>query len=152
MNHRHAVSKLAPVISLTERRARLVPIAVDLRQKQAHLDIILEALITAYREGSWSAVIEEWRYLEPSLRAQMDREEHDFLSAFRGVMRDDADELIAQHEELRDMLDVVGVGMDVHRVGVADLEALLTALREHTEHEEEHFYPWLDKRTSANGV
>lgn len=121
-----------------------MPVAERLRAEHAHLEQVYADLVRAYRNGDWNDVRASFGTFEAELRAHMATEEEHAVAAFRAVSPDDARELLAEHEELRRMLEVFGVNIELHAVPSADIEAFVGRLRAHSEHEERVLYPWIE--------
>lgn len=120
-----------------------------LRSEHLHLEVVYDALLSAYRHGDWFDVIAQWNKFEPSLRAHMDKEEERVFPAFRAANAQAAEALMAEHRELRESLDEIGVGIEIHAVPLAAAEELVRRLRAHGAAEERLLYPWLDATLGA---
>jgi hypothetical protein len=114
-----------------------------LRREHSRIDTIALSLIDAYADWNWPHVRRRWELLEPALRDQMASEE-ELLFRFHTVQPEEADALLAGHEEIRQTLGVLRVELAFENVsenGVADFVA---RLRAHAAHKERSFYPWID--------
>lgn len=119
--------------------------AALLRAEHARLEVIYDRLLEAYRLGDWNDVRAEWEIFEPSLRAHMELEEARVFPAFREVDPEVAAELLAEHDALRERLDVMGVNVELHAVTPIDASELVEQLRAHRAREERLLYPWIDE-------
>lgn len=134
----------------TERVAPSGARVNELRTTHARLDALYEDLLAAYRRDDWTEVERTWDFLEPAVRAHLDREETHRLPAFASTDPDGAETLLAEHAEIRRMLDVVGLGIELHSVPRSDAESFVIALREHAARERELLYPWIDERRALD--
>jgi hypothetical protein len=69
-------------------------------------------------------------------------EERELLPAYTAYDPADAREIRHQHRELRELLDRIGLDVELHRVRASQLEQLLEAVQRHIAHEEATLYPW----------
>ena len=115
-----------------------------LRAEHAQLEHVYAALLAAYRGGDWNDVRASWKMFEAELRAHMATEEQLVFPAFEATSPEEARQLRAEHDELRRLLETLGVNIELHAVPSADAEELVRRLRAHGEHEERVFYPWID--------
>ncbi|HVH46915.1 MAG TPA: hemerythrin domain-containing protein [Labilithrix sp.] len=129
--------------------AEFVSAAALLRAEHARLDAVYERLLTAYRQGDWRDVREEWNVFEPALRAHMETEEKRVFPVLREVNADEAEALIGEHDELRKLLEVLGVHIELHALAGADADELVRRLRAHGAREERLLYPWIDATFQA---
>lgn len=58
-------------------------------------------------------------------------------------------ELRAEHAALRQLVDAVGLDVELHTLRAESIESLVAALRAHAAREERVFYPWLALRELA---
>lgn len=123
-----------------------------MRRDHDLLEELYSDLLSAYEEGDWSDVRAQWSVFEPALRMHMEMEERDVLPVFRGVDAQDADALIAEHDELRKLLNTLGVLIDLHAVPARDAEELVGRLRAHAAHEAALLYPWMDEAVNVDVV
>lgn len=122
----------------------LTSAAERLRAEHARLEGVYEALLDAYRDGDWDDVRAAWTPFESAMRAHMDAEEKFVFPTFVATSPREAGELLAEHDELRRMLDTLAVNIDLHALPVGDAEELIRRLRAHGEREERVFYPWIE--------
>ena len=115
-----------------------------LRAEHARLESVYDSLQAAYRHGDWPDVQATWQVFEPALRAHMDLEERLAFPAFRATSPADASALLAEHAELRTLLDTLAIHIELHAVPLADAEELIRRLRAHGHHEELVLYPWVE--------
>ena len=115
-----------------------------LRAEHAHLENTYEKLLAAYDAGDWNDVAASWNTFEVELRAHMAREERHVFPSFIATSPVEAKQLLAEHDELRGMLDTLGVNIELHAVSSTVAAELVRRLRAHGEHEEQIFYPWID--------
>lgn len=118
--------------------------AKRLRRDHTALEHVYDELLRCYRSGSWASVSSQWLVFELALRAHMDREERFVFPAFRRTNEQVANELLAEHDELRHSLDELGVQVELHAVPMDLAEALLARLRAHARREELLLYPWME--------
>ena len=122
----------------------LTSAAERLRAEHARLEEVYARLIDAYRDGDWDDVCAAWKPFESALRAHMDAEEKHVFPMFVTTSPREAGELLAEHAELRRMLETLGVNIELHAFPLAAAEELIRRLREHGEREERVFYPWIE--------
>jgi len=115
-----------------------------LRDEHVHLEQVYEMVLNAYRAGDWNYVAASWNVFEAALRAHMEAEERHVFPRFMGASPAEAHQLLAEHDELRSMLETLGVNIELHAVPGTVAEELIRRLREHGEHEERVLYPWLE--------
>ncbi|MBX3232564.1 MAG: hemerythrin domain-containing protein [Labilithrix sp.] len=130
--------------TIVDRSGKTAAAAALLRAEHARLEVIYERLLEAYRAGDWNDVRAEWEVFEPALRAHMDLEEKSVFPAFREVDPDEADFLLAEHDALRERLEVLGVNVELHAVTPIDAAELVERLRAHRAREDRLLYPWVD--------
>ncbi len=80
----------------------------------------------------------------------MHAEEHDVFPELRAVDRAEAAALLAAHAALRQLLETLGVAIELHAFPVGDAEELLARLRGHGAREENLLYPWMDRALDAS--
>ena len=116
-----------------------------LRVEHARLEKVYDELLAAYRNGDWNDVRRSWKVFESELLEHMDKEERHVFRSFIATSPVEARQLLAEHDELRRLLETLGVNIELHAVPAALAEELVRRLREHGEHEELMFYPWIDE-------
>lgn len=120
-----------------------------LRRDHDELDRRYEDLLAAYRSGDWNEVRAEWDVFEAALRAHLATEERHVFPRFRDEAPDEERALRREHEELRRMLTMIGVGIDLHAVPERDAEELVRRLRDHAARENALLYRWMDRAAGA---
>lgn len=136
----HQVANGAPAIQESAARAS----TAALRAEHAGLEVRYERLLDAYRLGDWNDVHAEWALFESTLRAHMAREESTLFGTLRAVDPEEVAALVAEHVRLRELLDVLGLNVELHVVTATDARALVEQLRAHRVREEQLLYPWTD--------
>ncbi len=121
----------------------------SLRSDHDRLEGLYRALLATYETGDWSEVAAQWDVFEPALRAHMEAEEADVFPLFRGVDPVEARALLAEHDELRQLVATLGVGIDLRVVPLGTANRLVERLRAHGAREERLLYPWLDRGGEA---
>jgi nucleotide-binding universal stress UspA family protein/hemerythrin-like domain-containing protein len=121
-----------------------------LRRDHQRLEELYATLLSAYHGGDWADVSAQWDLFEAALRAHMETEESDVFPAFRAVNQKEADALLAEHTELRRLLSVLGVQIDLHALPSNDAEELIARLRAHSAREERLLYPWVDEAVAVD--
>lgn len=123
----------------------LVARASDLlRTDHTRLETVYSAFLSAYRQGDWADVGEQWKVFASALRTHMADEEAQLFPEFGIVDPEETTALLADHKELRRLLDELGVGVDRHVVSLATAVEFVGRLRSHATREEMLLYPWLD--------
>jgi hemerythrin-like domain-containing protein len=135
-----------------EDESQLAPVAALLRSEHARLEGLYAGLLAAYQHGDWTDVLDHWNVFEPALRAHIETEERRVFPAFREVNPTEAAALLAEHNELRDVLATLGVNIELHSVTPLDVEELVRRLRAHGAREELVLYPWLDASAAPSAT
>lgn len=130
----------------------LVSAAELLRREHARLEDVYAMLLSAYREGDWTDVHAHWQVFERALKAHMALEEREIFPAFRAANAEETSTLLAEHDELRSMLEVLGINIELHAVTERDALTLVQRLRAHGEREERLLYPWIDATLDAGAI
>lgn len=60
-----------------------------------------------------------------------------------------AQELLAEHAELRKALETLAIHIELHAVPERDAQELIARLREHGKREDLILYPWLERNTGT---
>lgn len=115
-----------------------------LRSEHAHLEVVYEELLRAYRRGDWNEVDTQWPRFESTLRTHMDHEERDVFPSFRLIAPEEADVLTDEHRTLRRLLSTLGVAIQIHAFPMQDAEELIRRLRDHEAREARLLYPFVD--------
>jgi nucleotide-binding universal stress UspA family protein/hemerythrin-like domain-containing protein len=123
-----------------------------LRCEHAFFERAYAALVDAYRAGDWNAVRKQWDVFEAALRTHMDLEEKRILPLFRRHDAEEADALLAEHEEFRTMLGMLGIGIDLRSISHDAIATFVGRLRAHSAREELVLYPWVDWELDADAV
>jgi len=122
-----------------------------LRRDHHRLEKLFTRLQAACLEDDWSEVRTQWDAFELALRAHMESEEKHVLPAFRRAEGDEAAAIVAEHDQLRNLLGELGVRVDLHAVTEPEIEQLLARVRAHALREDRILYPWLDAQITAGG-
>ncbi len=131
--------------SSTEESGTGICAGAILRRDHERLEKVYDDFLDAYRCGEWERVRKQWDVFEPALRTHMDTEEQDVFPELRMINHDEADALIANHAELRRLLETLAIGIELHAVPIADAQELIACLRAHSAREERLLYPWMDR-------
>jgi hypothetical protein len=87
-------------------------------------------------------LVADYHCFERAVVEHMVIEERDLLPAYTAYDPADARSIRQQHRELRELLDRIGLDVELHRVRAAQLEQLLEVVQRHIAHEEATLYPW----------
>ncbi len=87
-------------------------------------------------------LVADYHCFERAVIEHMVIEERDLLPAYTAYDAADARSIRQHHRELRELLDRIGLDVELHRVRASQLEELLEAVQHHIVHEEATLYPW----------
>lgn len=104
-----------------------------------------EVLTTAEGDDS-RALCLGWARFDRELEAHLRAEERHLLPEFAKEYPDEAAALKREHEEIRRVVQEVGVGIELHQVRREIADALLDRLRTHAQREDALMYAWASKR------
>ncbi|MDF2692103.1 MAG: Universal stress protein family [Labilithrix sp.] len=130
--------------SLVDVDQELSSTAALLRSEHQRFERVYDELLASYRSGDWNDVQARWLELESGLEAHIALEEERVFPMFQWANRAEYDALIADHAELRRVLSVLGVNIELHAVPERDAAKLIDRLRAHAEREEQVLYPWIE--------
>lgn len=120
--------------------------AEHLRQDHDRMDRRFEDLIERAQRGSWRECDAVWTEISDELDAHMLYEEHELFPAFARSSPEAAQvaqELRAEHSIIRQLLDGLGLDIQLHLIRAVAIERFVEALRQHARRESETLYPWL---------
>lgn len=118
----------------------------ELLAEHAELELLIGELHKAIQEGDGKALVEPWRTFEQGLAAHFAVEETDLLPVYRLHAPDEARAFERAHAEIRELVDDLGIRIELHAVRAEELDRLLEILRKHRCAEEAAFYRWVDRR------
>lgn len=123
-----------------------------LRRHHAHLERTCEELCDAYEEGNWTDVESNFAILETELLAHLDAEENEIFPLLREVEPAEVEALLADHRELRTLLEKIGIGIELKVVGEDLANAFIARLRAHAAREDNLAYKWADEHAPKSVV
>mgnify|MGYP001048252616 FL=1 len=123
--------------------------ATFVRDGHEWLEVLYAALLAAFRHGDWPDVTEYWQELERALCAHMDEEEQQVFPVFRAVEPAEAAALKADHDELRGLVELLGIKIERRSLTEPDAHALVRRLRAHGAREERVLHPWIDAMSAS---
>jgi hemerythrin superfamily protein len=111
------------------------------------LDRLLTELCEQARLDDPKALRRFWTRFERELAAHLRYEEMVVIPSFAAEDPGEAAELLREHDEIRRLVDDLGVGVDLHLVDAGIAADLARRLHDHAAHEERVLYPWARKRS-----
>lgn len=124
----------------------------SLRREHARIEHVSTALLDAHQESNWTEVRRQWNRLEPALRDHMENEEAQLLPRFREFDSNEADALLADHDDFRRVLGILEAEIDLETASHDLVASLVDRLRAHASREERSFYPWIERRSSGKSL
>jgi hypothetical protein len=103
--------------------------------------ICTDLLSDAYADDP-RALCARWREFESEIRDHMSAEEDMILPAYETVAPAEAHAIREEHRRLRDVLQRLGVEVELHQVRLRTVRELLDQLRAHADREDAAMYPW----------
>lgn len=113
------------------------------------LDRLFEQMLEAFRADARDEAAKLWTEFDALLGAHLAREEQVLLPRLAETHPADAAALKKEHDELRQKLLVLGVGVDLHLTKADAVADFIAALRAHAAREEVFLYPWALEQTKA---
>jgi nucleotide-binding universal stress UspA family protein len=123
-----------------------------LRRDHARLDVVYHELLEAYGRDDWTYVRSRFDTFDAALRRHMEDEESDVLPAFSIAHPSEADDLRAEHVDLRRELDAFGVRVDLHAATLPEASRLIERMRAHAAREERLLYSWMNAELPRGAV
>ena len=96
-------------------------------------------------------LIEQFRVFDRELREHLAVEEAMLLPRYAQEAPEDASHLFEDHALIRQLLDRLGVDVELHTVRAAMIDELVAVLRAHAAREEVGMYPWEQVHLDAPG-
>lgn len=129
-------------------------VARQLHDDHARFDHEFDDLSNFARAGAWAEVDARWtgfiREIEDHFRFEQEQVFPRF--ARRGPeCREMVDMLSAQHAEMLQALENLGLQIQLHEIRAPTIERLVERMREHAEIENTHLYPWLEREGRDEG-
>jgi hypothetical protein len=122
----------------------------DLRQLFTHdherLDRLFRDLLAAFEADARVEAGQLWNEFDTDLRAHMQLEEELLLPQFAETHAAEALALVREHEQIREKLLQLGVGVDLHLTRFGQVEDFVRLLRGHAKREQELMYRWAARR------
>ena len=113
------------------------------------LDALFEEVLERVRAGDWLECDKIWRKMSSALVGHFDFEEEqlfpDYAKSSEAARRE-VDELSAEHDEVRELLDRIGIEIQLKRVDKQSIDTLIARLRAHATRENAGFYAWVKSR------
>lgn len=100
-----------------------------LNHSHARLERLFEAVLDAFEEGDRADTAARWTEFETCLRNHFDFEEVHLLPGFRKVYSSEAEEIVRDYERMRQTLDELGVGVDLHLTRADVVKEFMVQLR-----------------------
>lgn len=123
------------------------PGSVHARLLEEHeaLDAALERLLAAYRTNDRDAASEAFGEFQCHLADHLDLEERLLLPELALVRPREAEQLRTEHRAIRQRVDELGIGVDLHVTRIGAIEGLAQMLRDHAAREDHLLYRWADQ-------
>ncbi|MCB9664512.1 MAG: hemerythrin domain-containing protein [Alphaproteobacteria bacterium] len=119
----------------------------------ARLDGLFDELESAAEAGAEAQTLRAlWTRFEAVLRAHLAAEERELFPRLEDRHGVDVQELRAEHEQFRALLDRVGLEVDLHAVRAPAVQELIARLRAHADREDATVYLWADTETEGVGL
>lgn len=118
-------------------------------EDHARLDALFEDVLNRAHAGDWGECDTIWRRFSAALEDHFRFEERELFPAYAASSEDakaEVSELQAEHAEVRELLDRIGVELELKRVDQEAIDALVARLRAHASKENAAFYPWARAR------
>lgn len=129
---------------------------LQLRAEHEALEDRFRDLHVRARGGDWSDLNDVWSDFCADFERHMRFEEDALFGAYVEAHPDRAEEIAAfraEHEEIRRLLEVLAVEIQVHEIRAETVDRFLQRIRRHAAAEARCFYPWAEglavRRTSA---
>jgi hypothetical protein len=103
--------------------------------------ICTELLSDAYADDP-RALCARWREFETEIRDHMSAEEDLILPAYERAAPAEARAIREDHRRLREVLQRLGVEVELHQIRLRTVRELLDHLRAHADREDAAMYPW----------
>ena len=119
-----------------------VRVATFLRADHDELEALARGLIRAIVEGDRDDVAAVITVMQTRVREHLDGEERSLLAGYARYAPEDAQELLREHAQIRQVLAEFDVGVDLHLVRADAIKAFLVALQAHAARENAGLYCW----------
>jgi hypothetical protein len=123
--------------------------AILLDDHHTRLERVCTQLLSEAYADDTRALCECWRTFEAEVNDHMAAEEELILPAYESIAPAEAQAIRDEHRALREILQRLGVEVDLHQIRVETVRALLEGLRAHAEREDAAMYPWAATHKSA---
>lgn len=117
----------------------------------ARLDQLFAALIEAFRADARGDCNRLWTEFDTGINAHLAYEEKCLFPTFQSVDANEAASLLREHHEIRALVNELGIGVDLHMINAAVVEALVEKLRAHAKREESILYRWANGNVVVDG-
>ena len=122
-----------------------------LSDDHARLERLFESLLGSVKMSDPERVRVAWERLDRELRAHLRIEEERILPLFEVEDTVEASQIRAEHHQIRNQLDQIGVDLDLHALDRGRAESFIHLLRDHAAREERTLYPWADSSMPKRG-
>jgi len=116
-----------------------------LTRDHARLDRLFEELTAAFDAGARQDAERLWSEFDAGLLAHMAEEEHWLLPAFAACDAPEVAGLLREHEQIRQKLLELGIGVDLHSTRAESVSAFVELLRSHARREDALAYRWAQR-------
>jgi hypothetical protein len=141
---------------MEQHRASTTATNGDLREllgrEHAHLDRLFRDLLYAFEADARMEVGRLWNQFDAELRTHMTLEEEHLLPQFLEFNAPEAAALLREHDQLRDKLLKLGVGVDLHLTRFTQVDEFVAQLRAHAKREDALMYRWAQELTKDSGL
>jgi hypothetical protein len=104
------------------------------------------------RSGDWRELDAVWSDFAAAVTAHLAFEERDILPSLRFAGADEralVRRLEEEHAAIRQLLQDLGVQIQLHTIRAGTVDVFLQIMRDHAALENERIYPWLEARERA---
>lgn len=123
-----------------------------LNQDHARLDRLFQELLDAFAADARTDVAKLWNEFDRDLRAHLQLEEEQLLPKFLEFNAPEALALMREHQNIRDRLLRLGVGVDLHLTRHGQVADFIRELRAHATREQALMYRWSSQHVHNRDV
>ena len=118
-----------------------------LRSDHNDFDRRFDEVCERARVGDWRDLDAVWRAFADDLEAHLAFEEEVLFPAYSHGSRERRElvrRLVGEHAAIRQLLEHIGVDIQLHTIRATTIEVFIDLMREHAAIENTELYPWLD--------
>jgi hemerythrin-like domain-containing protein len=121
--------------------------ALRLHDDHVDFDRRFDELCPRLLAGDWRGLDVAWRALAADVDAHLQFEEEVLFPVFAKQStecRDLVKRLVLEHAVIRELLEEIAIGIQLHQVRPWTIEVVIDLMREHAAVESERLYPWIE--------